>query len=243
MDNDKRLDDIISFLADVVKIKELEQCLRTKENRKEVTIMCRSAYHAIYPTYATKLQETPERIYLSYLAGFKPLQRTRKQTVDSELTFLAEVMDVKKLEQCLRTEDNSKEIDERVQKAYQTLYHKYETQLKKTCEGRYLSYLAGFEHLPTVSFIPVEIDPVKGGLAGVLGKRVDELELTVRSANCLQNAGIDYVWQLVTKNESELLRTKNFGRKSLFEINDILAEMGLTLGMQMYAPEDQTDSF
>jgi DNA-directed RNA polymerase subunit alpha len=67
-----------------------------------------------------------------------------------------------------------------------------------------------------------------------LYKRVDELELSVRSANCLQNAGIEYIYQLVEKSEAEMLKTKNFGRKSLNEIKEILAELGLSLGMKLH---------
>ncbi len=66
-----------------------------------------------------------------------------------------------------------------------------------------------------------------------LNRRVDELELSVRSANCLANANIRYIGELVQKTESEILRTKNFGRKSLNEIKEILAEMGLSLGMKL----------
>ncbi|MFO1462659.1 MAG: DNA-directed RNA polymerase subunit alpha [bacterium] len=66
-----------------------------------------------------------------------------------------------------------------------------------------------------------------------LSKRVDELELSVRSANCLQNANIKYIGELVQKSESEMLKTKNFGRKSLNEIKEILTEMGLGLGMKV----------
>jgi DNA-directed RNA polymerase subunit alpha len=62
---------------------------------------------------------------------------------------------------------------------------------------------------------------------------VDELELSVRSANCLKNADIHKIWQLVSKSEAEMLKTKNFGRKSLNEIKDVLSEMGLSLGMKM----------
>ena len=67
-----------------------------------------------------------------------------------------------------------------------------------------------------------------------LFKRVDELDLSVRSANCLQNAGIEYIWQLVEKTEAEMLKTKNFGRKSLNEIKEILSELGLSLGMKLH---------
>lgn len=64
-------------------------------------------------------------------------------------------------------------------------------------------------------------------------KPVSELELSVRSANCLQNANIKYIYELVSKTEGEMLRTKNFGRKSLNEIKEILSEMGLGLGMKV----------
>jgi DNA-directed RNA polymerase subunit alpha len=67
-----------------------------------------------------------------------------------------------------------------------------------------------------------------------LFKRVDELDLSVRSANCLQNAGIEFVWQLVERTEAEMLKTKNFGRKSLNEIKEILSELGLSLGMKLH---------
>ena len=66
-----------------------------------------------------------------------------------------------------------------------------------------------------------------------LFRSVDELELSVRSANCLQNANIKTIGDLVQKTEAEMLKTKNFGRKSLKEIKEILAEMGLSLGMKL----------
>ncbi len=62
---------------------------------------------------------------------------------------------------------------------------------------------------------------------------VDELDLSVRSANCLQNADIKYIGELVQRSEPEMLRTKNFGRKSLLEIKELLSEMGLYLGMRL----------
>jgi DNA-directed RNA polymerase subunit alpha len=68
-----------------------------------------------------------------------------------------------------------------------------------------------------------------------LNRSVDELELSVRSYNCLKNANIKTIYDLVTKTEPEMLKTKNFGRKSLNEIKDILAEMGLSLGMNIEA--------
>ncbi|MDR2350829.1 MAG: DNA-directed RNA polymerase subunit alpha [Deltaproteobacteria bacterium] len=67
-------------------------------------------------------------------------------------------------------------------------------------------------------------------------RTVDELDLSVRAANCLKNAGINLVGDLVQKSETEMLRTKNFGRKSLIEIKEVLTGMGLSLGMQINFP-------
>ena len=74
-------------------------------------------------------------------------------------------------------------------------------------------------------------------------KKVDELELSVRSANCLKNDNIVYIGDLVQKTEAEMLRTPNFGRKSLNEIKEVLAQMGLHLGMEIPAwpPENIED--
>jgi DNA-directed RNA polymerase subunit alpha len=66
-----------------------------------------------------------------------------------------------------------------------------------------------------------------------LYRSVEELELSVRSANCLKNADILKIYQLVNKTEAEMLKTKNFGRKSLNEIKEVLTEMGLFLGMKL----------
>jgi DNA-directed RNA polymerase subunit alpha len=71
-------------------------------------------------------------------------------------------------------------------------------------------------------------------------RKVDELELSVRSANCLKNDNIVYIGDLVQKTEQEMLRTPNFGRKSLNEIKEVLAQMGLHLGMEIpsWPPEN-----
>jgi DNA-directed RNA polymerase subunit alpha len=69
----------------------------------------------------------------------------------------------------------------------------------------------------------------------ILNRSVEELELSVRSYNCLKNANIQTIGELVQKTEAEMLRTKNFGRKSLNEIKEILANMGLSLGMRIDA--------
>jgi DNA-directed RNA polymerase subunit alpha len=76
-----------------------------------------------------------------------------------------------------------------------------------------------------------------------LFRSVAELELSVRSANCLQNAGIKYIGELVQKTEAEMLKTKNFGRKSLNEIKEILREMGLDFGMRIenFPPRAELD--
>ncbi len=77
-----------------------------------------------------------------------------------------------------------------------------------------------------------------------LYRSVEELELSVRSANCLKNAEINKIWQLVSKTEAEMLKTKNFGRKSLNEIKEVLSEMGLSLGMKLEGfdpPEDDME--
>ncbi|KIH77118.1 DNA-directed RNA polymerase subunit alpha [Geoalkalibacter ferrihydriticus] len=66
-----------------------------------------------------------------------------------------------------------------------------------------------------------------------LYRSVDELELSVRAANCLKNANIELIGDLVQRSEAEMLKTQNFGRKSLNEIKDILAEMGLSLGIKL----------
>ena len=74
-------------------------------------------------------------------------------------------------------------------------------------------------------------------------KKVDELELSVRSANCLKNDNIVYIGDLIQKSEAEMLRTPNFGRKSLNEIKEVLAQMGLHLGMDApnWPPENIED--
>ena len=76
-------------------------------------------------------------------------------------------------------------------------------------------------------------DETKERMVENLMRTVDELELSVRSANCLKNSNIRIIHELVQKTESDMLKTKNFGRKSLNEIKEILAGMGLTLGMKL----------
>jgi DNA-directed RNA polymerase subunit alpha len=93
-----------------------------------------------------------------------------------------------------------------------------------------LAIFINFEE-PTESFAPLAEEPAP--LNPNLFKSVDELELSVRSANCLQNANIRLIGELVQRTESEMLKTKNFGRKSLNEIKEVLEGMGLELGMRV----------
>jgi DNA-directed RNA polymerase subunit alpha len=94
-----------------------------------------------------------------------------------------------------------------------------------------LTIFINFEEQPEPVEAPVNEEQEK--LNENLWRTVDELELSVRSANCLQNANIKYIGELVQKTEAEMLKTKNFGRKSLKEIKEILAGMGLSLGMKL----------
>lgn len=94
-----------------------------------------------------------------------------------------------------------------------------------------LSVFAALEGAAQVFDLPVgqlELDPM-------LTKPVDDLELTVRSANCLKAENINYIGDLVQKSENDLLKTPNLGRKSLNEIKEVLASRGLTLGMKVGA--------
>ncbi len=93
-----------------------------------------------------------------------------------------------------------------------------------------LAIFVNFDELPEIEEPEGETEP---GLNDNLFRPVAELELSVRSANCLQNAGIKYIGELVQRTEAEMLKTKNFGRKSLNEIKEILREMSLDFGMQI----------
>jgi DNA-directed RNA polymerase subunit alpha len=94
----------------------------------------------------------------------------------------------------------------------------------------HMTIFINFEEMPEAAEEPAErsLDRV----SDQLNRSVEELELSVRSYNCLKNAGIQTIGELVQKSESEMLRTKNFGRKSLNEIKEILQTMGLALGMK-----------
>ncbi len=96
-----------------------------------------------------------------------------------------------------------------------------------------LAVFLNFEDEEEVHRIESKVSQSAPVTNNALLKPVSELELSVRSANCLQNANIKYIYELVSKTEGEMLRTKNFGRKSLNEIKEILTSMGLGLGMKV----------
>jgi DNA-directed RNA polymerase subunit alpha len=103
-----------------------------------------------------------------------------------------------------------------------------------------LTIFINFEETPELAEAAEEGQP---SLNENLFRSVAELELSVRSANCLQNAGIKYIGELVQRSEAEMLKTKNFGRKSLNEIKEILREMGLDFGMKLdnFPPRTELD--
>ena len=100
----------------------------------------------------------------------------------------------------------------------------YAAKILKEQLGIFINFEEPVEAPVALAEEPVPVNPN-------LFKSVDELELSVRSANCLQNANIRYIGELVQRTEAEMLKTKNFGRKSLNEIKEVLASMDLELGM------------
>lgn len=97
----------------------------------------------------------------------------------------------------------------------------------------HMTIFINFEEVPEV--VEEVVERVPGQMNEVLNRSVEELELSVRSYNCLKNANIQTIGDLVQKTEAEMLRTKNFGRKSLNEIKEILAGLGLSFGMKQDA--------
>jgi DNA-directed RNA polymerase subunit alpha len=94
----------------------------------------------------------------------------------------------------------------------------------------HMAIFINFEELPETAEEPAE--RAMSQMNEVLSRSVEELELSVRSYNCLKNANIQTIGDLVQKTEAEMLRTKNFGRKSLNEIKEILSSLGLGFGMK-----------
>ncbi len=143
---------------------------------------------------------------------FSPVTRVR---IDSENTRVGQMTDYDKLVMEIWTDGRIKPED--------ALAHA--SKLLKD----HLQIFINFEEEPEESASPV--DEEKSKLKDLLGRSVDELELSVRSSNCLKNANIKTIGDLVTKSEAEMLKYRNFGRKSLNEIKEIITEMGLELGM------------
>ncbi|NLN38417.1 MAG: DNA-directed RNA polymerase subunit alpha [Smithella sp.] len=95
-----------------------------------------------------------------------------------------------------------------------------------------LDVFINFEELDEEEIMP-EPEGETENLTEILSRSVEDLELSVRSANCLKNAGINTIGELVQRTEADMLKTKNFGRKSLSELKDILSEYGLVFGMKL----------
>jgi DNA-directed RNA polymerase subunit alpha len=107
----------------------------------------------------------------------------------------------------------------------------------------HLAILVNIDEDEEIEETPVQIpDQEREAYVEKLGRSVDDLELSVRSYNCLKNANIRTIGELVQKTEAEMLKTKNFGRKSLNEIKEILASMGLSLGMKLDWPQPQNQA-
>ena len=102
----------------------------------------------------------------------------------------------------------------------------------------HLSLIANFEEEPSGAGQDKEVDEETKRIARLLSTQVDELELSVRSANCLRAAGISTLKELVSKSEAEMLKFRNFGRKSLNELGEILVSMDLSWGLDVSKYED-----
>ena len=105
-------------------------------------------------------------------------------------------------------------------------------------------YVTQFINFEEIIEREVEAESVKGNdhILEMLDNSIEELELSVRAYNCLRNANIKTLYELCSKTDGEMLRTKNFGRKSLEEIKKVLSVLGLSLGMDLeslgYKKED-----
>jgi DNA-directed RNA polymerase subunit alpha len=143
---------------------------------------------------------------------FSPVTRVR---IDSENTRVGQMTDYDKLIMEIWTDGRIKPED--------ALAHA--SKLLKD----HLQIFINFEEEPEAQAI--ERDDDRDKIKDLLSRSVDELELSVRSSNCLKNANIKTIGDLVVKSEAEMLKYRNFGRKSLNEIKEIISEMGLGLGM------------
>ena len=154
---------------------------------------------------------------------FSPVKRV---TYDIENTREGQILDYDKLNMTIETDGSVRPEDAiafaaRIMQDQLVVFVNFEESVAPVVEDK----------TPELTFNPA------------LLKKVDELELSVRSANCLKNDNIVYIGDLILKSESEMLRTPNFGRKSLNEIKEVLAQMGLHLGMNIpnWPPENIDD--
>ena len=154
---------------------------------------------------------------------FSPVKRV---TYDIENTREGQILDYDKLNMTIETDGSVRPEDAiafaaRIMQDQLDVFVNFEEPVAPVVEDK----------TPELTFNPA------------LLKKVDELELSVRSANCLKNDNIVYIGDLILKSESEMLRTPNFGRKSLNEIKEVLAQMGLHLGMNIpnWPPENIDD--
>lgn len=143
---------------------------------------------------------------------FSPVTRVR---IDSENTRVGQMTDYDKLIMEIWTDGRIKPEDALAHAAKLLKDH--------------LQIFINFEEEPEAQAI--ERDDERDKIKDLLSRSVDELELSVRSSNCLKNANIKTIGDLVVKSEAEMLKYRNFGRKSLNEIKEIISEMGLGLGM------------
>jgi DNA-directed RNA polymerase subunit alpha len=173
--------------------------------------------------YVTADRNRPEDAPIGLIPVDSLYSPVKKVSYRVENTREGQVLDYDKLTMSVET-DGSIRADDAVAYAARILQDQ-------------LSIFVNFEEpAKEVIEVPGETLPFNPALL----KKVDELELSVRSANCLKNDNIVYIGDLIQKTEAEMLKTPNFGRKSLNEIKEVLAQMGLHLGMEVqnWPPEN-----
>lgn len=153
-------------------------------------------------------------------AIFSPI---RKVTFNVEKTRVEQSSDFDKLLLEVNTDGSIKPVDAVAQAAKNLKDH--------------LQIFINFDEEQEPAVKKINEDKLR--VASNLRKSVEELELSVRSYNCLKNADIKTIFELVTKSDQEMLKTRNFGRKSLNEIKEILTDMGLALGMNVEQYKDE----
>lgn len=173
--------------------------------------------------YVAAEHNRPEDAPIGLIAVDSLYAPVRKVSYKVENTREGQVLDYDKLTLTMETDGSVKPEDAvayaaRILQDQLSIFVTFEEPEKEVKE----------EAVPELAFNPA------------LLKKVDELELSVRSANCLKNDNIVYIGDLIQKTEAEMLRTPNFGRKSLNEIKEVLAQMGLHLGMEVpnWPPEN-----